>query len=78
MRQKRPIIAVFDDEVYTFDSVLEFAKEAGVSTQAATQALDRFGMCDGWKLYDTSETLQKRIDELQLRLQFVKRIEETL
>ena len=39
------------------------------ATQNVMQALDRGGVCCGWKLYDTPERIQKRIEQLNKMLE---------
>ena len=44
----------------------EFAQEFKVSIPSVTITLDRNGTLAGWKLFDTAEEYDRRINELQM------------
>ena len=68
MREKRPVIAV-DIETGTkkeYDSAYACAKELRVNpTNVLSAALINGGVCKGYRIYDTPETIRKRINELE-------------
>lgn len=70
-RQSRKVIAVNvkTGERRTFESAYECAMELGTGHCNALAALNRNGVCFGWKLYDTPEYLRKRIEELKKQLE---------
>jgi hypothetical protein len=69
-RPGRKIIAVNVEtgEKREFASAYECAMALGTGHCNALAALDRNGVCFGWKLYDSPESLRKRIEELQRQL----------
>jgi len=69
-RPIRKIIAVDSrtGERREFGGTYAFAKEVGTTPQNVQFALNRNGLCCGWKLYDTPENLRKRIKELERQL----------
>lgn len=66
-RNKRPVIAISLEtgERKTFDSVYACAKSLGANVSGVISALDSIGTCKGWRLLDTKENVQKKIDELE-------------
>lgn len=74
MRNTRKIIAINPNtgEKKEFLSVYMCSRELQTSIQNITQALDRNGICCGWKLYDSADFLRGRIAELQRRLKEVE------
>lgn len=74
MRNKRAVVAINQNtgEKREFGSAYECARELGTAFQNVTQALDRNGICCGWRLYDSAEYLRGRIAELQKRLKEVE------
>ena len=69
-RPSRKIIAVNMEtgERREFPSVYECALELGTGHCNALAALNRNGVCFGWRLYDVPETLRARIAELERQL----------
>lgn len=57
-----------------WDSAYQFGKEHSTSAMNVTQALDRNGVCCGWKLYDAPDIIRKRIEKLTADLQFVENL----
>lgn len=51
-----------------FASVYELAKVLGSSTQNVTQIVERNGIVRNHRLYDTPETIRRRITDLQRQL----------
>lgn len=74
MRGKRSVVAINPNtgERREYDSAYMCARELGTMFQNVTQALDRNGICCGWRLYDSAEYLRGRIAELQKRLKEVE------
>lgn len=67
MRKTREVIAVRGDEVRRFESVSEAAKHFRITAHAVHQALDCGCLCMDYRLYDTPEKYDKRIDDLERR-----------
>ena len=74
-RASRKVIAVNVEtgEKREFASAYECAASLGTGHCNALAALDRNGVCCGWKLYDSPESLRKRIEELQRQLEEIER-----
>lgn len=74
-RQSRRLVAVNVEtgERREFGSAYECAIALRAGHAAVLAALDRNGTCCGWKMYDTPETLRKRIDELREQLEEIER-----
>ncbi len=51
-----------------FESASECAIFLHTMSAGVSQALNRNGVCLGWRLYDTAEYLRKRIAELERQL----------
>lgn len=73
-RPNRKVVAinVSSLEKKEFNTVYECAMSLGTGTANVLQALNRNGVCCGWRLYDTEETLRKRISELEEQLKEVE------
>lgn len=67
MRNKREIIAinVVSGEKRMYPDTIRAAADLGTSRQNVIQQLNRNGRCGSWKLYDNTDTLKKRIYELE-------------
>ena len=67
MRNKREIIAinVESGEKRMYPDTTRAAADLGTRRQNIIQQLNRNGFCGSWKLYDNTETLKKRIYELE-------------
>ena len=48
------------------------AADLGTSRQNVIQQLNRNGLCGSWKLYDSTDTLKKRIYELEKQIKEVE------
>lgn len=74
MRNIREVIAVNAQtgERKVFPGTYQAAKELGTSSQNVMYALNRNGLCCGWKLYDNAETIREKIAQLQ---QLLKEVE---
>lgn len=73
-RESRGIVAisVATGERREFDSASSCAIELRTQHTNVLQALNRNGVCCGWKLYDSPESLRKRIEELQRQLKEIE------
>ena len=58
-----------------FKSTYAAAVFLSTATQNVMQALDRNGVCCGWKLYDAPERIQKRIEQLNKMLKEAEEIQ---
>lgn len=69
-RPSRKVVAVSIEtgERREFGSAYECAIAIHTGHAAVLAALDRNGTCCGWRMYDTPDTLRKRIEELQRQL----------
>ena len=67
MRNKREIIAinVESGEKRMYPDTIQAAADLGTSRQNVIQQLNRNGFCGSWKLYDSTDTLKKRIYKLE-------------
>lgn len=74
MRDLRKVVAVnvATGERREFPSSTECALFLHTMSAGVLQALNRNGVCCGWRLYDSAETLRKRIAELQKQLEEVE------
>lgn len=72
----RPVVGVEADtkQVKQWDSAYACAIELGVAIPAITQALNRNGECKRWRLYDSPEYYERRIDELKAKVKEVEKI----
>lgn len=70
MRETRKVVAVnvANGERREFPTSTECAIFLHTMSANVLQALNRNGVCYGWKLYDSAETLRKRIAELERQL----------
>lgn len=50
----------------------QFGVEMKTSAQNVAAALNRNGVCCGWKLYDDPETLRRRIEALEQQLKEIE------
>lgn len=75
-RPIRKVMAIKESsmEKRIYDTVYLCAKDLGTNSANVLQALNRNGICCGWRLYDHPETLRKRIEKLQMDLQYVESI----
>ena len=66
-RTKRPVIAISLEtgERKEFDSTYACAKSIGVNVSGIIAALDSIGSCKGWRILDTKENIDRRIEELK-------------
>jgi hypothetical protein len=66
-RITRPVIAISVEtgDRKEFDSVYACKMALGVNESGIIRALDSMGTCNGWRLFDTKENIQKRIERLQ-------------
>ena len=68
MNTSRPVIAVSQDgKLHEFATVDAFAKQVGVSAEAAADALDEGKTCCGWTLYETPDNYRDRIARMKDR-----------
>lgn len=67
MGNKREIIAinVVSGEKRIYPDTVRAAADLGTSRQNVIQQLNRNGLCGSWRLYDSTDTLKKRIYELE-------------
>lgn len=73
-RPNRKVVAinVSSLEKKEFNAVYECAMSLGTGTANVLQALNRNGVCCGWRLYDCAETLRARINKLEEQLKEVE------
>jgi hypothetical protein len=73
-RPNRPVVAInptnFEKRVYK--TVYECATDLGTTGANVLQALNRNGICCGWRMYDSAETLRARIKKLEGQLKDVE------
>lgn len=75
MRERRELIAIDrNGNVSKFDSLAQFARIMGTSSENVKLAVERGGMCMGLSVYDTPDVISKNIEELKKRLEYVKNI----
>lgn len=55
-----------------FESASECAIFLHTMSAGVLQALNRNGVCLGWRMYDTADYLRKRIAELQKQLEEIE------
>lgn len=68
MNTSRPLIAVAQDgKPQEFASIDAFARQVGVSAEAAADALDEGKTCCGWTLYETPDNYRDRITSMKNR-----------
>ena len=68
MNTSRPLIAVAQDgKPQEFASIDAFARQVGVSAEAAADALDEGKSCCGWTLYETPDNYRDRIARMKDR-----------
>lgn len=74
MRNKREIIAIniVSGEKRMYPDTTRAAADLGTSRQNVIQQLNRNGFCGSWRLYDTVETLKRRIFELERQIKEVE------
>ena len=74
MRNKREIIAVKVEsgEKRMYPDTTRAAADLGTSRQNIIQQLNRNGFCGSWKLYDSTDTLKKRIYECEKVIKVVE------
>lgn len=74
MRTYRKIIGINEStgERQEWQSAYIFGKENATSVTNVTQALDRNGVCCGWRLYDTPERIRAKIAELENQLKLLQ------
>lgn len=74
MRIKNELIAVNEQtgEVLKYDSEYALAKVIGCNSNSVNAARRLFTSIKGWKVYDTPENIEKRIEELREVLEYVK------
>lgn len=78
MRRKRGLVLVNNEtqEVRKFDSVNAAARFLGSNFANIQVAMFRCGgVCNGWRVYEGSESILERIDALTQELEYVKSIE---
>lgn len=70
MRDLRKVVAINQatGERKEFESASECAIFLHTMSAGVLQALNRNGVCSGWRLYDSAETLRKRIADLERQL----------
>ena len=73
-RPSRKVVAinVRSLEKKEFNSVYECAVCLETGNANVLQALGRNGICCGWRLYDSAETLRARINKLEEQLKEVE------
>lgn len=73
-KEARKLVAINQatGERREFETVSECAIFLHTMSAGVSQALNRNGVCLGWRLYDTAEYLRKRIAELQKQLEEVE------
>lgn len=73
-KETRRVVAINQatGERREFETVSECAIFLHTMSAGVSQALNRNGVCLGWRLYDTAEYLRKRIAELQKQLEEVE------
>lgn len=66
-KRNRRVIAINPEtgEKKEFNGISEIAKDAGVTSAAVCQALDRGGTILGWNVYDEPDVLREKIRKLQ-------------
>lgn len=74
-RTKRPVVAINPStgERKEFAGIYEACIFLNTGHANVRQALERNGMCCGWKIYDTPDTIRKRIERLQEQLREMER-----
>lgn len=70
----RNVIAVntVTKEKRKYENICACAADLGVSKQNALQQLNRNGMIGAWRLFDTVESLKRRIFELERQIREVE------
>lgn len=73
-KETRKVVAINQatGEKREFETVSECAIFLHTMSAGVSQALNRNGVCLGWRLYDTADYLRKRIAELQKQLEEVE------
>lgn len=74
-REKRPVIAVNTEtgESKIYESTYACAKAIGVNpTLVLSAAVNNGGVCNGYQIYDTPETIERRIEELKNLKEYIK------
>lgn len=73
-RTHRKVIGINEKtgERREWGSTYRFGIEMGTSTQNVMQALSRNGVCCGWRLYDSPEYIEMKINELKEQLNKVR------
>ena len=76
----RRVIAVEQNsgEIVKFESAYSCAIELKTGFRNVQQALERNGICKGWKLYDSVEFIDAQIELLKERREESRRLEENL
>lgn len=69
-KETRRVVAINQatGERREFETVSECAVFLHTMSAGVSQALNRNGVCLGWRLYDSADNLRKRIAELQKQL----------
>lgn len=72
----RPVIGVESatGQVRQWSGAYACARDLGVAIPAITAAQNRCGECNGWKMYDSPEYYEKRIDALKAMVKEVKEL----
>jgi len=75
MRKIRKVVAinVATGQRKEFAGTYQAAKALETSTQNIALAMDRCGICRGWKLYDSPESLREKIEELKKRIKEIEK-----
>ena len=70
-RTKRPVVAINPStgERKEFAGIYEACIFLGTGHANVRQALERNGMCCGWKIYDNKDSIRERINQLQKQLE---------
>ena len=73
-KEARKVVAINQatGERREFESASECAIFLHTMSAGVLQALNRNGVCLGWRMYDTADYLRKRIAELERRLEEIE------
>ena len=75
-KEARKVIAVNINtgEKKVYETAMSLAAELNVSFRSVMQAVERNGVCRGWRLYDTPERIKAQIAVLEKRLKIVENL----
>lgn len=75
-KEGRAVLAVNTEtgECKKYGSAYKLSLEINVTLRSVMQALERNGVCKGWRVYDTPERIRERIAELEEQLAVVENL----